>query len=111
MVPRPTRPMRSRCMAQPPESTGILVRVKLTFCGASGTVTGSRYVLEHDVKRVLFDCGLFQGSKEIRQRNWGDPGFDPAALDAIVLTHAHVDHSAYLPRVVAQGFRGHIFAT
>lgn len=85
--------------------------MKLTFCGAAGTVTGSRYVLEHDGKRVLFDCGLFQGSKEIRQRNWGDPGFDPAALDAIVLTHAHVDHSAYLPRVVAQGYRGHVFAT
>ncbi len=85
--------------------------VRLTFLGASGTVTGSRYLLEANGRRVLIDCGLFQGAKPIRQRNWEEPGFDPAALDAVVLTHAHVDHCAYLPVVVKNGYRGPIFAT
>jgi metallo-beta-lactamase family protein len=85
--------------------------VRLTFCGAAGTVTGSRYLLEAAGRRVLIDCGLFQGPKEIRQRNWQDPGFDPTSIDAIVLTHAHVDHTAYLPRLVAMGYDGPIYAT
>ncbi|HEY3110471.1 MAG TPA: MBL fold metallo-hydrolase [Chloroflexota bacterium] len=84
---------------------------RLTFCGAAGTVTGSRYLLDWGGHRLLIDCGLFQGPKPIRQRNWQDPGFDPVSLDAIVLTHAHVDHSAYLPRLYALGYRGPIYAT
>lgn len=85
--------------------------VKLTFLGAAATVTGSRYLLEANNRRVLIDCGLFQGPKAIRNRNWEDPGFDPASLDAIVLTHAHVDHCAYLPVPVRNGYRGPIYAT
>jgi metallo-beta-lactamase family protein len=84
---------------------------RLTFCGAAGTVTGSRYLLDWAGRRLLVDCGLFQGPKAIRQRNWHDPGFDPASLDAVVLTHAHVDHTAYLPRLYAIGYRGPIYAT
>src|SRR5437588_772875 len=74
--------------------------VRLTFLGAAGTVTGSRYLLEANGRRILVDCGLFQGAKAIRQRNWDEPGFEAGSLDAIVLTHAHVDHCAYLPVVV-----------
>lgn len=85
--------------------------MKLTFLGASGTVTGSRYLLEIRNHRILVDCGLFQGYKQLRLRNWAAPGFDAAALDAVVLTHAHLDHSGYLPRLVSHGFRGSIFAT
>jgi metallo-beta-lactamase family protein len=85
--------------------------VQLTFLGAAGTVTGSRYLIEANNRRVLVDCGLFQGSKPIRNRNWEDPGFDPATLDAIVLTHAHVDHCAFLPVPVKNGYRGPIYAT
>jgi len=83
----------------------------LTFIGASRTVTGSKYLLEVDGQRVLIDCGLFQGLKELRLRNW-DPLPVPAdSLHAVVLTHAHIDHSGYLPRLVAQGFRGRVFCT
>lgn len=85
--------------------------VRLTFFGAAGTVTGSRYLLDTGDKRVLIDCGLFQGSKEIRDRNWEGPGFDVGSLDAIVLTHAHVDHCAYLPVLVREGYAGPIYAT
>ena len=84
---------------------------KLTFLGAAGTVTGSRYLLETDSHRVLVDCGLFQGLKQLRQRNWEALPIEPDAVDAVVLTHAHVDHCGYLPRLVAQGFRGRIFCT
>lgn len=85
--------------------------VQLTFHGAAETVTGSRYVLETDSARVLFDCGLFQGLKELRERNWLRPEFEPAALDACVLTHAHIDHIGYLPRIVKLGFRKAIWST
>lgn len=76
----------------------------LTFWGGVGTVTGSKYLIESDGRRVLVDCGLFQGLKELRERNWQDPPFDPRALDAVVITHAHIDHTGYLPRLVAQGY-------
>src|SRR5690606_7088392 len=83
----------------------------LRFFGATGTVTGSRYLVEHDGYRVLVDCGLFQGYKQLRLRNWGDFPVPPASIDAVVLTHAHLDHSGYLPRLVRNGFRGRIYCT
>src|SRR4030095_8736866 len=85
--------------------------MKLTFLGATETVTGSKFLLEAAGKRVLIDCGLFQGLKELRQRNWDAPPIDPRSVDAIVLTHAHIDHTGYLPRFVRQGFRGPVFGT
>ena len=85
--------------------------ITLTFYGAARTVTGSKYLLESNGAMVLVDAGLFQGLKELRERNWQDLPFDVAALDAIVLTHAHLDHCGYLPRLVAQGFRGRVFCT
>ena len=83
----------------------------LTFLGAAGTVTGSKHLLELGDHRVLVDCGLFQGLKELRLRNWEPLRISAAAIDAVVLTHAHLDHCGYLPRLVAQGFRGRIFCT
>lgn len=83
----------------------------LTFLGAAETVTGSRYLLESRRSRVLLDCGLFQGYKKLRQRNWAGPGFTAASLDAVVLTHAHLDHSGYLPRLMKAGFTGPVYCT
>src|SRR6266542_3540182 len=83
----------------------------LSFLGAAGTVTGSKHLLELDGRRVLVDCGLFQGLKELRLRNWGPLPIEPARIHAVVLTHAHLDHCGYLPRLVAAGFRGRIFCT
>ncbi len=85
--------------------------MKLTFLGAAGTVTGSRYLLELGDRRVLVDCGLFQGLKQLRLRNWAPLPVPAASIDAVVLTHAHIDHSGWLPRLVNQGFRGRIHAT
>lgn len=83
----------------------------LTFLGAAGTVTGSKHLLDVGGHRVLVDCGLFQGLKELRLRNWAAFAVDARQIDAVVLTHAHLDHCGYLPRLVAQGFRGRIFCT
>ena len=83
----------------------------LRFLGATGTVTGSRFLLETARARVLVDCGLYQGLKDLRLRNWAPFPVDPAGIDAVALTHAHVDHSGYLPGLVRNGFRGPIFAT
>ena len=83
----------------------------LTFLGAAGTVTGSKHLLDLGGHRVLIDCGLFQGAKDLRLRNWAALPFDGAKIDAVVLTHAHLDHCGYLPRLVSQGFRGKIFCT
>ena len=84
---------------------------ELTFLGAARTVTGSKYLLEHNGRRVLFDCGLFQGLKELRLRNWEEFPVPPNSIDAVVLTHAHLDHVGYLPRLVSRGFRGRIICT
>jgi metallo-beta-lactamase family protein len=84
---------------------------RLRFLGATSTVTGSRFLLQAGDSRVLLDCGLFQGHKPLRLRNWAPFPADPHSLDAVVLTHAHLDHSGYLPRLVKSGFRGPIYCT
>jgi metallo-beta-lactamase family protein len=83
---------------------------KLTFLGAAGTVTGSKYLVEAEGKRLLVDCGLFQGLKELRLRNWNPLPEKPATFDWCLLTHAHLDHTGYLPRLVRDGFHGPIYA-
>ncbi len=82
--------------------------MKLTFLGAVGTVTGSKYLLETSTKRLMVDCGLFQGLKLLRLRNWAPFPIDPATVDAVILTHAHLDHSGYLPLLAKLGFKGAI---
>lgn len=84
---------------------------QLTFLGANATVTGSRHLVETSRSRVLIDCGLFQGYKPLRLRNWAPFPVAPDSIDALVLTHAHLDHSGYLPRLVREGFRGPIWCT
>ncbi len=83
----------------------------LSFWGGVGTVTGSKYLIETDRARVLVDCGMFQGLKELRERNWQDPPFDPRVLNAVLITHAHIDHTGYLPRLVNQGFSGPVYCS
>jgi metallo-beta-lactamase family protein len=84
---------------------------KLTFYGATGTVTGSRFVLETDTGNMLIDCGMFQGRKENRVRNWDPFPFPPAEIDKVLLTHAHIDHAGYIPRFCKGGFDGEIHCT
>lgn len=84
---------------------------RLSFYGAAGTVTGSKYLLEHNGFRMLVDCGLFQGLKELRLRNRAKPPFDPASLDLAILTHAHLDHTGYLPVLGLRGYAGRVLAT
>ncbi|HYL68284.1 MAG TPA: MBL fold metallo-hydrolase [Candidatus Limnocylindria bacterium] len=83
---------------------------KITFLGAAGTVTGSKYLVEAGGKKLLVDCGLFEGPKELEQRNWQELPVDPATIDWLLLTHAHIDHTGYIPRIVRSGFRGPIYA-
>ncbi len=83
---------------------------KITFLGAARTVTGSKYLIEAEGKRLLIDCGLFEGSKDLKQRNWDRIPVDVASIDWVLLTHAHIDHTGYLPRLVRSGFRGPIYA-
>ena len=85
--------------------------MKIHFLGAAGTVTGSKYLVSTNAHQVLIDCGLFQGLKQLRLRNWAALPFEPAALSSVVLTHAHLDHSGYLPLLVKSGFRGAIHCT
>jgi len=84
---------------------------RLSFFGAAGTVTGSRYLLETENLRILVDCGLFQGYKFLREKNWQPFPVAADSIDAVILTHAHLDHSGYLPVLVAQGFKGPIYST
>jgi metallo-beta-lactamase family protein len=90
---------------------GQAMTVHLKFLGGVGTVTGSKYLVQSGRKRILVDCGLFQGFKQLRLRNWAPLPVDPAQIDAVVLTHAHLDHSGYLPLLVKQGFKGPIYCT
>lgn len=83
----------------------------LQFLGASGTVTGSKFLLDAGGSRALIDCGLFQGHKELRLRNWDSLPINPASITWVLLTHAHIDHTGYLPRLVRDGFKGPIYAT
>ena len=83
----------------------------LTFLGAARTVTGSKHLLDVDGQRILFDCGLFQGLKELRLRNWSPLPIAAETINAVVLTHAHIDHSGWLPRLVSQGFKGPVHCT
>ena len=85
--------------------------IKLTFLGGVGTVTGSKYLVEAQGKRILVDCGLFQGFKQLRLRNWAPLPVAPSSIDMVLLTHAHLDHSGYLPLLVKNGFAGEIFCT
>ena len=85
--------------------------MEITFLGAARTVTGSKFLVSDGDQRVLVDCGLFQGLKKLRQRNWRSLPVKPSEIDAVVLTHAHIDHSGYLPALVRDGFRGPIYCT
>jgi metallo-beta-lactamase family protein len=84
---------------------------RIKFCGAARTVTGSRHLIEIGEKRVLVDCGLFQGPREIRERNWQPFPVEPSSLYAGIVTHAHTDHIGWIPRLVAQGYEGPLYAT
>jgi metallo-beta-lactamase family protein len=106
----PSAPRRN-CRAPIHRSHYARTTMKITFLGAVGTVTGSKYLVETDTARVLVDCGLFQGGKELRERNWARLEVEPQSLNAVVLTHAHIDHSGYLPRLVKAGFDGPVYCT
>ncbi len=85
--------------------------MKLTFLGGTGTVTGSKYLLENNGFKILIDCGLFQGLKELRLRNWDNFPIDPSTINAVIVTHAHIDHTGYLPVLMKKGFSGPIYST
>jgi metallo-beta-lactamase family protein len=83
----------------------------ISFWGAAGTVTGSKYLIETNRARVLIDCGMFQGGHDLRDRNWQEPPFNASSVNAVLLTHAHIDHTGYLPRLVNHGFRGPVYCS
>lgn len=85
--------------------------VKLNFLGAAGTVTGSKFLIETSELHIMVDCGMFQGLKDLRELNWAELPADVAAIDLVILTHGHLDHVGYLPRLVKQGFKGKIIGT
>ncbi|MGI9134742.1 MAG: MBL fold metallo-hydrolase, partial [Rhodoferax sp.] len=85
--------------------------LNLTFLGGADTVTGSKYLLRHESQCLLVDCGLFQGFKQLRLRNWNPLPVAPNQIDAVVLTHAHLDHSGYFPVLVKEGFAGRLYAS
>ena len=86
-------------------------KIQIHFLGAAGTVTGSKFLLETPQQNILIDCGMFQGLKELREKNWDHLPIDVASIDVVLLTHGHLDHTGYLPRLVKQGFRGKIIGT
>jgi len=86
-------------------------KINIQFLGAVGTVTGSKYLVQANEKKILIDCGLFQGLKELRLMNWDRLPIDPATIDLVLLTHGHLDHTGYLPRLVKDGFQGKIIGT
>lgn len=85
--------------------------MQITFLGAAQTVTGSKFLIQQSNKNIMVDCGLYQGLKQFRLRNWNKLPIDPAKLDSVILTHAHIDHSGYIPLLVKNGFEGEIFAS
>ena len=85
--------------------------ISIQFLGAAGTVTGSKTLLRAGGKRILIDCGLFQGLKHLRELNWQSLPVDVSSIDAVILTHAHLDHTGYLPRLVNQGFDGPVYCS
>ena len=86
-------------------------KIKVHFLGAAGTVTGSKYLVEALGKKIMIDCGLFQGLKKLRKLNWEYPPINPSEVDVVLLTHAHLDHTGYLPKLVKSGFKGRILGT
>ena len=86
-------------------------KIKIHFLGAAGTVTGSKFLLETPEQNILIDCGLFQGLKELREKNWAPLPIDVSEIDVVLLTHGHLDHTGYLPRLVGEGYRGKIIGT
>lgn len=87
------------------------MKIQVHFFGAAGTVTGSKFLIETPQHKILIDCGMFQGLKELREQNWNDFPIDASTIDMVLLTHGHLDHTGYLPRLVKQGFRGNIIGT
>ena len=85
--------------------------MKLTFCGGARTVTGSSFLLEAAGKKILIDCGMFQGAKKLRARNTGEYPYNPAEIDFIIITHSHIDHTGLIPRLVKDGFCGRVLST
>ncbi len=83
----------------------------IRFLGATGTVTGSKYLVSAGGRQILIDCGLFQGLKQLRLKNWARLPVDPREIDAVILTHAHIDHSGYLPLLIKNGFRGKVWCS
>jgi metallo-beta-lactamase family protein len=85
--------------------------MRISFLGGAGTVTGSKYLLDTGTRRLLIDCGLFQGFKQLRLRNWEPLPVKADSIDTVILTHAHLDHSGYIPLLVRNGFRGRVLCT
>ena len=93
------------------KSAGRGADLTLRSLGAADTVTGSKHLLEAGGRRILLDCGLFQGVKNLRELNWAPLAVEPSSVDAVILSHAHLDHCGYLPRLVREGFTGPIVST
>jgi len=87
------------------------LKISLQFLGAAGTVTGSKFLIKTPSKNILIDCGIFQGIKKLRELNWSDLPFDPAKIDHVLLTHAHLDHVGFLPRLVKRGYNKPVYCT